>query len=304
MRSLLRTTALASVLAFMAPYAAAEDVQPQADYGAGAQTETQTQTFESSAAESGSASVEQAGDASGGNVELMAAFERLRMLDEIGEVTVVKLQPGQTPESAGLESDKMTGVETSAAADAAAVIESDAADSDSVKVTDAETGAEVDERIAGGFEASGTEPAEAGAEGELTTGEQTATAEAEVGSDTAPMTGADISADVAAETELSTAEQAPAGDQPEAGALFGETDQPQAGAEAEAGEALQADAGQQQPLDTGEAAGAVSATFIEDTVNQIPEIKQALEENDAEAADIVSIDIEEHGEVTIFVRES
>src|SRR5688500_17239728 len=200
MRSLLRTTALASVLAFVAPYAAAEDVKPQADYGAGAQTETQTQTFESSPAVSGSTSVEQAGDAAGSNVELMAAFEQLRMLDEIGEVTVVKLQPGQTPQSADLESDKMTGVQTSDTADAAAEMESDAADSDSAKITGAETGEEVDERIASGFEASGTEPAQAGAEGELTTGEQTATAEAEVDSDTAPMTSVDTSADVAAET--------------------------------------------------------------------------------------------------------
>jgi hypothetical protein len=295
---------LASVLAFVAPYAAAEDVKPQADYGAGAQTETQTQTFESSPAVSGSTSVEQAGDAAGGNVELMAAFERQRKLDENGEVTVVKLQPGQTPESADLESDKMTGVQTSDASDAAAEIESDAADSESAKVTGAETDAEVDERIASGFEASGTEPAQPGAEGELTTGEQTATAEAEVDSDTAPMTSVDTSADVAAETELSTAEQVPTGDQPEVGALFGETDQPQVGAEAAAGEELQADAGQQQPLEPSDAAGAISATFIEDTVSQVPEIKQALEENDAEAADIVSIDIDENGEVTIFVRES
>jgi len=291
---------LASALAFTVPYAAAEDVQPQADYGAGAQT--QSQTFESSSPAVSGSTTEQAGEAAGGNVELMAAFERLRMLDEIGEVTVVKLQPGQTPESADLESDKMTGVETSDAADAAAEIESDAADSESAKVTGAETGGEVDERIASGFEASGTEPAQAGAEGELTAGEPTATAETEVDSDAAPMTSADTSADVAAETELSTAEQVPTGDQPEAGALFGETDQPQVGAEAKAGEELQAEA--EQPLEPSEAAGAVSTTFIEDTVDQIPEIKQALEENDAEAADIVSIDIEENGEVTIFVRES
>jgi hypothetical protein len=296
---------LASVLAFAASYAAAEDVKPQADYGAGAETQTQTQTFESSPAVSGSTSVEQVGDAAGGNVELMAAFERLRMLDEIGEVTVVKLQPGeQLPESADLESDKMTGAETSDTADAAAEIESDAADSESDKMTSAEAGAAVDERIATGFEASGTEPSQAGAEGELTTGAQTATAEADVDSDTAPMTSADTSADVAAETELSTAEQVPDGGQPDAGALFGETDQPQVGAEAETSGEQQAAAGEQQPLEPSDAAGAVSATFIEDTVNQIPEIKQALEENDAEAADIVSIDIEENGEVTIFVRES
>jgi hypothetical protein len=260
---------LASVLAFAAPYAAAEDVQPQADYGAGAQT--QTQTFESTPATSGSTSVEQAGDPASGNGELMAAFERLRMLDEIGQVTVVRLQPGELPpKSADLESDKMTGVEASGTADAAAI---ESADSESAKVPSAEAGAEVDERIATGFEASGA--------------------------------GAD---DVVAEAQVGAAEQAPTQtapeDQAEAGALYAGADQPQTSVETDTTQDLQADAGQQQPVDTSQAAGAVSATFIEDTINQIPEIKQALEENDAAAADIVSIDIEENGEVTIFVRQS
>jgi hypothetical protein len=289
---------LASVLAFAASYAAAEDVKPQADYSAGAQTSTQTQTFESSPAVSGSTSVEQVGDAAGGNVELMAAFERLRMLDVIGEVTVVKLQPGQLPESADLESDKMTGVETSATADAAAEIESDAADSESDKMTSAEAGVAVDNRIAEGFEASGTQSGQAGAEGEFATA---ATAETDLDSDSAKMTGAETSADVGAETQLGAAET---GDQAEAGALFSDSDQAQTGFEAETSGGQQTAAGEQQPLEPSNAAGAISATFIEDTVNQIPQIKQALEENDAEAADIVSIDIEENGEVTIFVRES
>jgi hypothetical protein len=96
MRSLLRTTALVSVvLAFTAPHAAAGDAKLQTDYRAD------------------------------GNVDLMAAFERLRMLDEIGEVTVVKLQPGQLPASADPESDKTTVAETSDTADAAAEIAAD-----------------------------------------------------------------------------------------------------------------------------------------------------------------------------------
>lgn len=297
MRSLLRTTALASVLAFVAPYAAAEDVTPQADYSAGAQT--QTQSVENIGAAGTSADV--AGDAAGGNVELMAAFERLRMLDEIGEVTVVKLQPGQTPESADLEADKMIGVDTSQTADAAAEIESDAADVESEKMTGAEAGAAVDERIASGFEASGTEPAQPGAESYVS-GEQTAGAELE--SD-APMPSVGTSAEAGTETQLGAVEQVPSptpsAEQAEAGALFGGADQPETTGAVAGAEELQADAGQQQP---SEAAGAVSATFIEDTVNQIPEIKQALEENDAAAADIVSIDIDENGDVTVFVRES
>jgi hypothetical protein len=281
----------------------AEDVQPQADYGAGAQT--QTQTFESTPTTSGSSSVEQAGDAAGGNVELMAAFERLRMLDEIGQVTVVRLQPGELPpKSADLESDKMTGVETSGTADAAAI---ESADSESAKVPSAEAGAEVDERIATGFEASGAQSDQAGAD-QYVTEQQAAAAETDLDSESAKMTGADTSADVVAETQVGAAEQAPSqtapDDQTEAGALFSGSDQPQTGVETDSKQQLQADAGQQLPVDTSQAAGAVSATFIEDTINQIPEIKQALEENDAAAADIVSIDIDENGEVTIFVRQS
>jgi hypothetical protein len=245
---------LASALAFAAPYALAEEAKPQADYGAAA------------------------------HVELMSAIERLRMLDEIGEVTVVKLQPGQTPESADLESDKMTGAETSDTADAAAGIESDAADSESEKMESVEAGAAVDERIASGFEASGAELGPAGADSELASGKQTG--QADLDSDSSKVTSA------------------PSGDQAEAGALVGGRDQVQTGNAKETSDELRADVGQQQHLDTGEAAGAVSTTVIEDTVNQMPEIKQALEDNDAEAADIVSIDIDENGKVTIFVRES
>jgi hypothetical protein len=201
----------------------------------------------------------------------------------------------------------MTGVEASGTADAAAAIESDGAYSESAKVPSAEAGANVDERIATGFEASGAHSGQAGADSQYATQEQAAAAETDL-SDSAKMTGADTSADVVAETQVGAAEQVPSEtapeDQAEAGALFGGSDQPQIGVETDTKQELRADAGQQLPGDTSQAAGAVSATFIEDTINQIPEIKQALEENDAAAADIVSIDIDENGEVTIFVRQS
>jgi hypothetical protein len=48
--------------------------------------------------------------------------------------------------------------------------------------------------------------------------------------------------------------------------------------------------------------GEVSQSFIEDTVEQMPEISAALGANDAEPADIVALDIEENGDVTIYVR--
>jgi hypothetical protein len=235
MTSLLRTTAIAAVLAFASPYpalAGGDKVQDRLDTSA----QTEPQTLESTAAPETNVDIT-AGATAASDVDLMADFERLRMLDQIGEVQVVKLQPGEMPESgaaadsASADIDSQSDMTTAKSGDTAAAAAT-------ATGTDSE---QVEERVDQAFEASGQPQAGATFE---------STEEADI-SATTPSTG------TGAET-MTTAE--------------------------------------------ADTSGEVSQSFIEDTVEQMPEISAALGANDAEPADIVALDIEENGDVTIYVR--
>jgi hypothetical protein len=220
MTSLLRTTALAAVLAAAPLAASAEEAKVQDRVETGAPTQMQS----SETAPAADANVDMTAVATAaGDIDLMADFERLRMLDDIGEVRVVRLPPGEAPED--------TGSEEQASTEAAST---------------EELSEQAEERVDQAFEASG---------------------------------------------------------QPEAGATFepagepGDTAGLQMRTEPAPGpEASGAAAGQAGPADE------LSSTFIEDTVEQMPEISRALEESGAEASDIVGLDIGEEGDVTIYVR--
>ncbi len=279
MTSLLRTTALASVLALAAPYPAlADDAKTQADFHANAQT----QSFEGDAAANAGADLPE-GASLAGNADLMASFERLRMLDDIGNVEVVKLEAGEFPEGAAT-----TGAASDMEAeDFTAGTMPDAGSEDLAAAGEPDPTAE--DRIESGFEAGDTAAVPSDGASEFETA-----ADAAAGADIAPEMGAD--------TQMSDASGFVEDAEAEAGALYGETDAAEAGIEPDSTDRLAAATDDEQP--SGEAAdsGEVSATFIEDTVDQIPEIKQALEANGAEATDIVQVDIGESGDVTLYVR--
>jgi hypothetical protein len=237
MTSLLRTTAIAAVLAFAAPYpalAGGDKVQDRLDTSA----QTEPQTLESTAAPD--TSVDITADATAaGDVDLMADFERLRMLDQIGEVQVVKLQPGEMPESGAAADSASTDIGSQADDMTNAEPGGTAADTTTSAGTDSE---QVEERVDQAFEASG---------------------------------------------------------QPQAGATFEATEEPDAGATTTPSAGTSAET---MATAEADASGEISDSFIEDTVEQMPEISAALEANDAEPADIVALDIEENGDVTIYVR--
>lgn len=285
MTALLRTTALASILALAAPYAAlANEAKTQADSSA------QSQSFDAGAA--ASSDLSGATDAgAGGNVDLMAQFERLRMLDTIGDVEIVKLQAGEIPGAAGAaKAASSAGLEGQPAGSAGSESTSD-------DLAAGEPGTAADDRISSGFEAGQDATASADAS------ELDNAAEAAAGADTR------FQADDQA--QLGVGGGSETGAEPDAGALFDEADQSQAGMAPDANaQDLRTAAGSSDWQDAGETAspgattgaGDLSATFIEDTVSQIPEIASALEEADAEAADIVQVAIGDSGDVTIYVR--
>lgn len=294
MTSLLRTTALASVLALAAPHALANEAKNQADYDANAQT----QSFEAGAAAGAEPSATDATAA--GNVDLMAQFERLRMLDTIGDVEVVKLEAGELPRSSAsaAAAAPTTGAATGVDAQPMDPAAPETA-SDDLAASELDSAAE--DRISSGFEAGGTAPAPDSEAAEFDTA-----AEAAAEADTRFKADDQAQLGVTGGTETETEET-------QAGALFDETDQGetgqgQAGMEPDANQEMAADSGDWH--DPGESAasggtaasGELSATFIEDTVSQMPEISAALEEADAEPGDIVQMDIGDNGDVTIYVR--
>lgn len=76
-------------------------------------------------------------------------------------------------------------------------------------------------------------------------------------------------------------------------------EQPQA-APAGTGDAPATEPGDAQDFSRTTAPGAFLASFVEDTLNQIPVVQTALLANDVSAADVLRIDIHENNDVTIY----
>jgi hypothetical protein len=305
MNHLLKSTALASVLALALPAGAlALDQTKQGAAGTSAESSVPVETGTTASA---SSSISADG-------ELMAQIERLRMLDTIGNVEIVKVSEA---EAAEFSSEGGAGFEANAQSSSIGASEDMGQTTDQPTASAGfDTSAQPDDLSTESSEELATSEPAAGAD------EMAATEEADPFAPTGDLSP-EGSQELAASEPAAGSDQADAMEEEsaQAGASFEEqTDAsagvPQRGEEAPLHtEGLSGEASADERVETafdvaGEGAGKagasdeLSASFVEDSLSQIPEVRAALEENGATAADVLRIDIQENGDVTIYVREA